>query len=233
MVTTWPPLPAGTIGWHPLTSFASSDPFDLVVKGKSGHGAHPHLAKDPIVAASTLVSSLQTIVSREVAPLSAAVVTIGSIHGGAARNQIPDVVVLEGAVRAQSEDVRGAVKASVERIAGSVAQLHDVTVDVRFLEGVPPVVNTPDILARVVEVARQSLGSEKVLELPGGSMGSEDFAEYSSRKPAAHLRIGSRHPSLDTMLHRGDFDLDEACIPVGVEVLSKAVVSLMFGSEEK
>ena len=229
----WPPLPAGTIGWHPLTSFASSDPFDLVVKGKSGHGAHPHLAKDPIVAASTLVSSLQTIVSREIAPLSAAVVTIGSIHGGTARNQIPDVVVLEGAVRAQSEDVRGAVKASVERIAGSVAQLHDVTVDVRFLEGVPPVVNTPDILARVVEVARQSLGSEKVLELSGGSMGSEDFAEYSSRKPAAHLRIGSRHPSLDTMLHRGDFDLDEACIPVGVEVLSKAVVSLMFGSEEK
>jgi len=229
----WPPLPAGTIGWHPLTSFASSDPFDLVVKGKSGHGAHPHLAKDPIVAAGTLVSSLQTIVSREVAPLSAAVVTIGSIHGGTARNQIPDVVVLEGAVRAQSEDVRGAVKASVERIAGSVAQLHDVTVDVRFLEGAPPVVNAPDILARVVEVARQSLGSEKVVELPGGSMGSEDFAEYSSRKPAAHLRIGSRHPSLDTMLHRGDFDLDEACIPVGVEVLSKAVVSLMFGSEEK
>ena len=223
----WPPLPGGTIGWHPVTAFASSDPFDITITGKSGHGAHPHLAKDPIVAAGALVSSLQTIVAREVAPLSAAVLTVGSIHGGSARNQIPDTVTLEGSVRTQSDDVRDAVKAAIVRITDGLAAMHDMKAAVTFLEGVPPVVNTPDILAQVVDVARQTLGEDKVIELPQGSMGSEDFAEYSSRKPAAHLRIGSKHEALDTMLHRSDFDLDEACIPTAVEVLSNALLSFL------
>nr|WP_321461345.1 amidohydrolase [uncultured Cohaesibacter sp.] len=224
----WPPLPAGTIGWHPVTAFASSDPFDITIRGKSGHGAHPHMAKDPIVAAGALVSGLQTIVSREVAPLSAAVVTVGSIHGGSARNQIPDEVTLQGAVRTQAEDVRQLVKDAIGRIVEGIALQYGMEAEVSFLQGVPPVVNTPDILAHVVDVARQSLGADKVVELPQGSMGSEDFAEYSSRKPAAHLRIGSQHPTLKTMLHRSDFDLDEACIPTAVKVLSEAIISLML-----
>ena len=228
----WPPLPAGTIGWHPVTAFASSDPFDIVIKGKSGHGAHPHMAKDPIVAAGALVSGLQSIVSREVAPLSAAVVTVGSIHGGSARNQIPDEVTLEGAVRTQSEDVRQTVKDAIGRIVEGIALQYGMEAEVKFLQGVPPVVNTPDILAHVVGVARDALGSDKVVELPQGSMGSEDFAEYSSRKPAAHLRIGSQHKELNTMLHRSDFDLDEACIPTAVKVLSEAIISLMLESKK-
>ncbi|PLW76092.1 M20 metallopeptidase family protein [Cohaesibacter celericrescens] len=224
----WPPLPAGTIGWHPTTAFASSDPFDIVVKGKSGHGAHPHFAKDPIVAAGALVAGLQNIVSREVAPLNAAVVTVGSIHGGTARNQIPDIVTLEGAVRTQSEDVRQLVKQAIFRISEGIAQQFDMEIEVKFLQGVPPVVNTPEVLAKVVETARHSLGSENVIELPQGTMGSEDFAEYSNLKPSAHLRIGSQHKALNTMLHRSDFDLDENCIPTAVQVLCEAMISLML-----
>lgn len=223
----WPLIDGGTIGYHPKTAFASTDPFDITITGQSGHGAHPHLAVDPIVAAGNLVSSLQTIVAREIAPLEAAVVTIGSIKGGSARNQIPDSVTLEGTTRSQNPAVREAVKAAIERVCAGIALTHRVTCEPTFLTGVPPVVNDPDILQPVLETARRMIGDDKVIELPQGSMGSEDYAEFSTRVPSAHLRIGSRLKDRKTMLHRSDFDLDEACIPTAVKAIAAAAIDLM------
>lgn len=223
----WPLIEAGTVGWHPKTAFASTDPFDIEITGKSGHGAHPHLTKDPIVAAGSLVSALQTIVAREIAPLSAAVLSIGSIHGGSARNQIPDSVRLEGTTRSQDPKVRDAVREAILRTCRGVAETHGLEIKPTFLTGVPPVVNTPDILQPVLSAAEEILGAENIIELPQGSMGSEDFAEFSSRKPAAHLRIGSKLEGHETMLHRSDFDLDERCIPTAVKALSIAMLRLM------
>ena len=223
----WPLIAPGTVGFHPQTAFASTDPFDIEVTGQSGHGAHPHLAKDPIVAAGSLVSALQNIVSREIAPLSAAVLTVGSIHGGSARNQIPDTVTLQGTTRTQDPKVREAVRAAIERTCRGAAEMHGLTITPTFHTGVPPVVNTPEILQPVLAAATEALGGENIIELPQGSMGSEDFAEFSTRKPAAHLRIGSRLEGHETMLHRSDFDLDERCIPTAVKALSTAMVRLM------
>jgi hippurate hydrolase len=223
----WPLLPAGTVGWHPTTAFASTDPLDIEIRGLSGHGAHPHLAVDPIVAAGHLVAALQTVVSREVAPLDAAVVTIGRIEGGTARNQIPDVVRLQGTTRAQKLEVREAMREAIGRICRGLGEAHRCQITPHFLTGVPPVVNDPEILAEVVDEARQVLGEENVVVLPQGSMGSEDFAEFSTRLPSAHLRIGSKLPGRDTMLHRSDFDLDEACIPTAVKTLVAAAIRLM------
>ncbi len=219
----WPLLSAGTVGWHPTAAFASTDPLDIEVRGLSGHGAHPHLAVDPIVAAGHLVAALQTIVAREVAPLDAAVVTIGQIDGGSARNQIPDVVWLKGTTRAQKIEVREAI----QRICRGIGEAHRCTITATFLTGVPAVVNDPEILAEVVDEARQLLGEDKVVVLPQGSMGSEDFAEFSTRVPSAHLRIGSKLAGHETMLHRSDFDLDEACIPTAVKTLVAATIRLM------
>tara|TARA_R110000868_G_scaffold58122_1_gene179321 strand:+ start:107690 stop:108892 length:1203 start_codon:yes stop_codon:yes gene_type:complete len=222
----WPLIPGGSIGWHPEVSFASSDPFDVHIKGLSGHGAHPHLAIDPIVAAANFISQIQAIVSREVAPLSSAVVTIGKIEGGTARNQIPDRVTLQGAIRTHSEDIRTATKDAILRIAQGVGTATKTEINVEFLQGVGVVKSDPMILNEVVNLSRDLLGENKVICLPQGSMGSEDFAEFSSLIPSAHLRIGSKATDRNTMLHRSNFDLDETCIATAVRVIANAVVHL-------
>jgi amidohydrolase len=226
----WPLLPGGTVGWHPDVSFASSDPFDIEIKGLSGHGAHPHLAVDPIVAAAQLISQIQTIVSREVAPLGAAVVTIGHIQGGTARNQIPDRVILQGAIRTQSEEVRQSVKSALTRIAKGTAEASRTEIKVDFPQGVGVVQNNPEILQSVVATARDVLGTDKVVCLPQGSMGSEDFSEFSARIPSAHLRIGSKAQDRDTMLHRSNFDLDETCIATAVRVICNSAIQLLHNA---
>ncbi|MFV0332514.1 MAG: M20 family metallopeptidase [Tropicimonas sp.] len=223
----WPLIPAGTIGWHPATAFASTDSFDITVTGKSGHGAHPHLSKDPIVAAAALITGLQTIVSRQVAPLSAAVVSIGRIDGGTARNQIPDTVRLEGTTRSQDPAVRQMIREAIGAQCAGIATQFGIDVAVDFFHGIPPVVNDREILDPVLDAVRDIIGAGKVTELPQGSMGSEDFAEFSTRKPSAHLRIGSHLAGHETMLHRSDFDLDETCIPTAVRALSLAMLRLM------
>lgn len=222
----WPLLPGGSVGWHPEVSFASSDPFDVTVSGLSGHGAHPHLSVDPIVAAAQFISQVQNIVSREIAPLNAAVVTIGKIEGGTARNQIPDTVTLQGAIRTHSEDVRTASKDAITRIAEGVGTATRTKINVEFLQGVGVVKSDPAILEQVVATARNILGNEQVICLPQGSMGSEDFAEFSSRIPSAHLRIGSKATNRATMLHRSNFDLDEICIATAVRVIANAALRL-------
>ena len=223
----WPLIRAGSVGYHPGTAFASTDPFDIEIRGRSGHGAHPHLARDPIVAAGALVSALQTIVSREIAPLAPAVVTVGRIDGGTARNQIPDTVRLEGTTRSQDPQVRETIRAAIERMCRGIAETHGVAVAPTFHQGVPPVINDPEILAPTLEAIGAALGPDNVVELPQGSMGSEDFAEFSTRLPSAHFRIGSRLEGHETMLHRSDFDLDERCIPTGVVALSAAMLAMM------
>jgi hippurate hydrolase len=223
----WPLLPAGTVGWHPDVAFASSDGFDVTITGKSGHGAHPHLAVDPVVAMAHFINEIQMIVSREIAPLAAAVVTVGRVQGGTARNQIPDSVHLEGTIRTLLPETRDHVMAALERVARGTAEGHRVVCEVTFVPGVAAVRNDPAVLPVVLAAARDRLGEERVICLPQGSMGSEDFAEYSSQMPAAHLRLGSKRDGLDTMLHRSDFDLDEGCIAVGAAVMSAAALRLM------
>ncbi len=225
----WPPLAAGTIGWHPQTAFASTDPFDITLCGQSGHGAHPHLAKDPVVAGAALIMGLQSIVSRQIAPLSAAVLSIGRVVGGTARNQIPDRLLLEGTTRSQDQVVRDRIRTEIEAQCWGIARQFGIEVTPVFHQGVGPVVNDRNILDPVLAAARQTIGPERVIELPQGSMGSEDFAEFSNRKPSAHLRIGSQLLQHNTMLHRSDFDLDEMCIPTAVRVLSLAMLELMKG----
>lgn len=225
----WPLLPAGSVGWHPDVAFASSDGFDVTITGKSGHGAHPHLAIDPVLATAHFIGEIQMIVSREIAPLAAAVVTVGRIEGGTARNQIPDSVRIEGTIRTLLPETRDHVMAALQRVARGTAESHRVDCEVTFVPGVAAVRNDQGVLPVVLAAARGRLGEGKVVNLGQGSMGSEDFSEYSSRVPAAHLRIGSKRDGLDTMLHRSNFDLDEGCIAIGAEVIAVAALRLMAG----
>ena len=223
----WPLLEAGTVGYHPDVVMSSADVFDVVLTGVSGHGAHPHLAVDAISAAAYFITQLQTIVSREIAPVMPAVVTIGKIIGGTAHNQLPDVVSLHGSIRTQTEDARGQIKNAISRLLEGLKVGMRVDHELVFTRGTPVLRNNQAILPTYINAANSILGSDKVVQMPAPSMGSEDFAEFANRVPAAHLRIGSRIEGLDTMIHRSNYECNELAIPVGINVVCRAVLDLL------
>ena len=223
----WPQLATGTVGWHPGAVMASSDAFDVTLKGVAAHGAHPNLGVDAIVGAAHFVDQLQTIVSREIAPMSPAVVTIGRIHGGTARNIIASSVEMNASVRTLEAEVADRIEKAVRRILEGLKTGLRMDYELKWTMLTPALRNEPATMARVVDVARAMLGTENVIEMPQSSMGSEDYAWFAERAPSAHLRIGSKVEGHDTAIHRPDFRLNEAIIPLGTRLLSRAVLDLM------
>ena len=223
----WPQLRTGSVGWHPDAVMASSDAFDVTIKGVGGHGAHPHLAVDSIVGAAHFINQLQTIVSREIAPISSAVVTIGRIAGGTARNIIAPSVELSASVRTLESETAAKIEAAVRRILEGLKLGMRLDYELKWSKLVPVLRNDKQTMARVLNAAREMLGPANVIEMPSPSMGSEDFAWFAERVPSAHLRIGSQIDGLNTAIHRADYQLNEQVIPLGMKVMTRAVLSLM------
>jgi amidohydrolase len=223
----WPQLRTGTVGWHPDAVMASSDSFDVTIKGVGGHGAHPHLAVDSIIGAAQFVNQLQTIVSREIAPISSAVVTIGRISGGTARNIIAPSVELNASVRTLESETAAKIEAAVRRILEGLKVGMRLDYELKWTKLTPVLRNNKPTMARVLNAAREVLGPANVIEMPSPSMGSEDFAWFAERVPSAHLRIGSKIDGHETAIHRADYQLNEEVIPLGMKVMTRAVLSLM------
>ncbi|HVE48013.1 MAG TPA: M20 family metallopeptidase [Casimicrobiaceae bacterium] len=220
----WPQIDAGKVGYHADAVMASADAFDVTLQGRTGHGAHPHLAIDAIAAGSYFVTQLQSIVSREIAPLSPAVVTIGEFHSGTARNVIAPTAVLKGSVRTLDAGVASAIETAVRRLLDGIKTGMRVDYVLDWKRVAPALRQNAQALARVLASTRAMLGDEAVIELPQPSMGSEDFAWFAEKVPAAHLRIGSKIDGLDTAIHRSNYDCNELAIPTGVRVLTRAVL---------
>ena len=223
----WPQLATGTVGWHAGAVMASSDAFDVTLKGVAAHGAHPNLGVDAIVGAAHFIDQLQTIVSREIAPMSPAVVTIGRIQGGTARNIIASSVEMNASVRTLEADVAERIEQAVRRILEGQKTSLRMDYELKWTKLTPALRNDAATMARVVDVARAMLGDDNVLQMPLSSMGSEDYAWFAERVPSAHLRIGSKIEGHDTAIHRPDFRLNERIIPLGTKLLSRAVLDLM------
>ena len=223
----WPPLATGTVGWHVDACMASSYAFDVTIKGTAGHGAHPHLAVDAIVGAAHFVEQVQTIVSREIAPISSAVLSIGSIHGGTARNIIASSVKLEASVRTLEDDIAVRVEAAVRRILEGLKTGMRLDYELSWTKLTPVLRNDKPTMQRVLAVAREMLGPSNVIEMPAPSMGSEDYAWFAELAPSAHLRIGSKISGLDTAIHRTDYQLNEAAIPLATKLMSRAVLEFL------
>ena len=175
-------LPAGTIGYTPGWMLANVDSVDLIVRGQGGHGAYPHKTKDPIVIAARIVTSLQTLVSRECDPQDAAVVTVGSFVAGAKHNIIPDEAKLLITVRSYSDETRAALLAGIERIARGEAMAAGVPEDrmpVMTVEQdyTPATYNTPQFSDHVAGVLAAHFGPDRVRQVPS-VMGGEDFGQY-------------------------------------------------------
>ena len=222
----WPAVEAGKVGYNTEAVMSSADAFDITLKGREGHGAHPHMGIDALAAGAYLVAQLQTIVSREVKPLSPAVLTVGEFHAGTARNVIAGAAQLKGIVRTMEAGVSAQIEAAMRRMLEGIKASMRVEYTLEWKRVAPALRNHKPTLERVLRAAREALGAENVVELPEASMGSEDFAWFAERVPAAHLRIGSKIAGLDTAIHRANYDCNEAAIPLGVRVMTRAVLEL-------
>ena len=222
----WPAVEAGKVGYNTEAVMSSADAFDITLKGREGHGAHPHMGIDALAAGAYLVAQLQTIVSREVKPLSPAVLTVGEFHAGTARNVIAGAAQLKGIVRTMEAGVSAQIEAAMRRMLEGIQASMRVEYTLDWKRVAPALRNHKPTLERVLRAAREALGAENVVELPEASMGSEDFAWFAERVPAAHLRIGSKIAGLDTAIHRANYDCNEAAIPLGVRVMTRAVLEL-------
>lgn len=195
-------LPAGTVGVTEGYSLANVTSVDITVRGLGGHGAYPHLTKDPVVLAAQIVLALQTIVSRENSPIDPAVVTVGSIHGGTKHNIIPDEVRLQITVRSYKEEVRKRIIKSIERIARGTAAAAGIPEDrmpicsVDENEYTAATYNNPALTQRVTRAMQAALGKEKVVKLDP-VMGAEDFGAYSLNDaiPLCMFWLGAIEPS--------------------------------------
>jgi amidohydrolase len=191
-------MPAGTIGYHAGLFRAMSDRVEITVYGRGGHAAMPHSTIDPIVLASRIVLSLQTIVSRENNPAEPIVITVGSIHGGTQGNVIPDEVKMELSVRTLTPQVRTRTLAAIRRIAKGEAESagapREPLVTVPAVAPLP-VVNDPALISRLAGALKRALGDQQVVEMPA-KMTSEDFAQYGAAGvPSALLHIGAVNPA--------------------------------------
>lgn len=213
----WPPLPVGQIGLRPGAMTASADTFEMIIHGKGGHGAYPHLAADPVVTAAQVILALQTVISRETEPTAPAVVSVTQVQAGTAPNVIPETVRLAGTIRAQSHAVRAALPEQIHRVCDGVCAAFRCHCDVAFSDGNPPVVNDPALTALLADAAGEALGRENVVSLPQAAMGAEDFAEYLAHVPGVFFRLGLGDP---TPLHASTFNFADAALPVGIHVFT-------------
>lgn len=229
-VHLWNELPVGTIGVKAGPLMAAVDGVRILVRGRGGHGALPHRAADPVVAAAQVVLALQTVASREVSPLEPVVLTIASIHGGSAFNVIPEEVTLLGTFRTFDAALRRSMPERIGRIAGQVAQGLGCRAEVEILPGPAAVINDPGVAELARRAAVEVVGEDRVVE-PTRTMGGEDMSVYLDRVPGCFVFIGSANPErgLAEPHHSPRFDFDEAALPIGCEFLVRAAEAALTG----
>jgi amidohydrolase len=217
--------PLGKIELRAGPAMASSDSFKIVIHGKGGHGAQPETAIDPIVIGSQIVVALQTIVSREIDPNRAAVVTVGAFRAGEANNVIPDTAELRGTVRSFLPDVRRQLADRIQALVRGVATAMRAEVEIDYHLGYPSTINDPAMTAMVREVAVETVGAENVVDAEP-IMGAEDFSYFLEERPGCFFFIGSKNEEKGLIWthHHPKFDFDEEALGVGMETMVRSVV---------
>jgi amidohydrolase len=216
-----PTIQTGQAGVCAGPATANVDGFRLTVRGSGGHGAYPHTTIDPVSLAARIVLALEGIVAREIDPNRPAVISIGSIQGGAKSNVIPDEVVLEATVRTRDPETRALVQQKIERtVRGLAAAAGAPEPELLYDLGTPAGRNAPALSHEVVDVMRRVLGEENVVDyLPG--MGGEDFGRFSAAVPGVQFRLGVGRPDREMDLHNPDFDPDERSVGIGVRLVAE------------
>ncbi len=238
-------LATGKISAAEGIQYSSADSVDITVHGVGAHGASPHAGKDPVYIASQIVVALQSIISREKGPLAPGVITVGSFHAGTKHNIISDRADLQVTVRANDEETRAMLIASIKRVAKGVAQAHgiadDKLPDVRVSEGTPTTINDAGLARRLNGAIAKALGAETVIPFEQKGMGAEDFAyfvEQSLGVPGYYFAVGGTPQSAFDAAKKGGppvpshhsplFKIDpEPSVRLGAEAMTAAVLDLL------
>lgn len=219
---------AGTVGFFPGEMMASADELYFTIKGKSGHGARPQYAIDPIVTSAQVITALQTLVSRNLDPFSQGVITIGSIHGGFAPNIIPEEVKLVGTVRAMTKEWRDYAHKRIVEIVEGICAANGATCDILIDKGYPVLKNHPEQTMFADEAARELFGSDRVFKAER-LMGAEDFAYYLEKVPGTFYRLGIRNEKMGITadIHNDHFTIDEEALRTGIAMQAYLAVKAL------
>jgi len=225
----FPEVGTGQIGICEGSILAAADKFEVTVKGKSTHGALPHLGVDAITIAAEIILALQKIVSREIDPLNSAVLTVGTIEGGEAFNIVTPRVTFGGDFRTLLEKDRQYITARVKELCFSIAKANRAEAEVEILGGYPPTVNEPAYAKKVVAAASQVIGSENVIEIKKPNMGTEDMSLYLEKVPGAFFVLGTGNSEKEIIYphHNSQFDVDEETLWIGPAIFTKLVVDYL------
>jgi len=215
----WPELPLGHFGVSTTGQMmAAVDEFDIIVKGKGGHAAFPHLVIDPIIIASQIVTAIQTIISRSTDPVDKALISITKIHGGTAHNVIDDEVKLSGTIRTFKPETRSFIGKKIEEISKGIAKAHGAEASIEFdlINKYPPTINSENESIFASNVAKELVGEDKVITDIEPSMGGEDFSYLLNEKPGSYLYIGQKDNDHKGNLHTNTYDFNDNLLPIGV-----------------
>ncbi len=219
----WPGAGAGSMGVVPGPMMASSNEFELIIKGKGSHAAQPHMSIDPIMVAVQIAQSWQTIVSRNTSPIDSAVLSITQIHAGSATNIVPDSANMIGTVRTFTIPVLDMIERRMREIAEHTAAAFNATVEFRFTRNYPPLINHLIETQFATEVMKEVVGEAGVLTNVEPTMGSEDFAFMLLEKPGCYVFIGNGdgthrdigHGLGPCNLHNPSYDFNDDLLPIG------------------
>jgi len=220
----FPLLPMGKVGVYEREGLAAADRITIKVIGKGGHGAFPHLCKDPILVAGHLITQIHSIVSRNINPTESGVISICRVSGGTAYNVIPDEVELWGTVRSLTPEVREELKSSIEQVVRGVVQSFGMDYRFHYDYGYPVLVNDPEMCKLVASACAEGIGNENVVYVKP-AMGAEDFAYYLEKVPGSFFRLGIRNEEKGIVhpYHSTLFDIDEDVLPFGVEMYVRII----------
>jgi len=224
-----PELSVGQVGVRRGAITGASDRFKVTIEGEGGHASKPHQTIDAIVVANQVINSLQTVVSRDVDPLRAAVLTVGKIRGGTRYNAIAQKATLEGTIRTFSPDTKERVKERFHAIVNGVARSMEASAQIKYLDGYPATINTPEWADRVRKTAQELLGEDATPEIEP-SLGGEDFGRFLLDYPGAYFRLGTASPNdpEKRRLHDSRFDIDEAALGQGTELFAQLAVDALY-----
>ena len=220
-IHNFPGLPLGHIAYRFGAIMASVDTCHVKIKGTGGHGGLPHLTIDPVVVASSIVMALQTIVSRNVDPVSGgAVISVGRIHAGACSNVIPDCAELDISIRAFCPQARTYLKRRVIKLVESQAESYGATAELEYEAGYAATINSEGETAFVRDIATQTFGEERIQMIPQPYAASEDFSELLRLRPGCYFGIGIGDEPGRPFLHDPRYDFNDECLGYGATMWS-------------
>ncbi|HET8877764.1 MAG TPA: M20 aminoacylase family protein [Casimicrobiaceae bacterium] len=218
----WPALPAGRIGITPGPAMAAADRIEIVIDGRGGHGAHPHIAVDPVLVAGHIITAVQSIVSRNVSPLDTAVISLCAMQAGnpGAMSVIPAHARLVGTVRTFRPKTQDMIEARLTELVGSIAAAFGARATLTYERVYPPTINHDADAMFAADVAETLIGRENVVRNLDPSMGAEDFSFMLQAKPGAFARLGQGGAEHGAFLHSSRYDFNDGVIALGAGYLA-------------